>query len=102
MNRCAVKPEHVCAAGCALWHLPRVARLGTWMLTARTKCALRRCLQTCALVSRWSEAQVTAGARVAHARALSQSHVHAQATRSSQCPVAVSQSQRAHSSASCA
>ena len=32
------------------------------------KCALRRCLQTCALVSRWSEAQVTTGARVAHAR----------------------------------
>ena len=89
----------------ALW---RLLRLGACRASraldadSASKCALRRRLRTCALVSRWSEAQVNAGTRVAHARAFLQSHVHAQATRSSQCPDAVSQSQLAQSSVPCA
>ena len=88
----------------ALW---RLLRLGTFHASRAQdagrarKCALWRCRQKCALVSRWSGAPAVAWTRVPLARAFSQSLDHAQATRSSQCPDAVSLNQRAQSSERC-
>ena len=82
----------------ALW---RLRRLGTNQVSCglgagrASKGALRRSGETCVVLAGWPGALVTAGARVALARVFSQSPVHAQGSKSSQCPNAVSQNQRA-------
>ena len=102
MARRAVKPE--LALRRALW---RLSRLGTYHVSCAlgagraSRCALRRSGQTCALLAGWPGALATAGARVALARVFSQSLVHAKGSKSSQCPNAVSQNQRARSGEPC-
>ena len=87
-----------------LW---RLRCLGTYHVScglgtgSGSRCALRRSGQTCALLAGWPGALATAGAKVALARVFSQSPLHAQGSKSSQCPNAVSQNQRERSSEAC-